>query len=205
MQIVSKWKNKKNISVYLVLKNLPRVLSFNIAYDVKSLYFTASSSQMGVLIHVSNIAPDENLFQLKIADIFISKKNVVGKKGSPKKYWYFSNFFTKKSMCYGHSLDAPYNICFYEEIKKNIPNNPSYLKLWWCGRVVWRYCVSYVTGASNWYWLTVGQGLLSTKQVRVEGECFYFFAFFPVPLSSLFFSFISSTISSISFLPFSGR
>ena len=36
----------------------------------------------------------------------------------------------------------------------------------WCigeggGRVVRRCCVSYITGASNWYWLTVGQGLLS--------------------------------------------
>ena len=29
------------------------------------------------------------------------------------------------------------------------------------GRVVRRCRVSYVTGASNWYWLTVGQGLLS--------------------------------------------
>ena len=29
------------------------------------------------------------------------------------------------------------------------------------GRVVRRCCVSYITGASNWYWLTVGQGLLS--------------------------------------------
>ena len=28
-------------------------------------------------------------------------------------------------------------------------------------RVVRRCCVSYITGASNWYWLTVGQGLLS--------------------------------------------
>ena len=59
-----------------------------------------------------------------------------------------------------------------------------------------------------WYWLTVGQGLLSLKQESVEGECFYFFCFFtftPVPLSSLSLSFISSTISSISFLPFSGR
>ena len=40
------------------------------------------------------------------------------------------------------------------------------------------------------------------------GECFYFFCFFsfiPVPLSSLFLSFISSIISSFSFLPFSGR
>ena len=38
--------------------------------------------------------------------------------------------------------------------------------------------------------------------------CFYFFCFFtfiPVPLSSLSLSFISSTISSIFFLPFSGR
>ena len=41
-----------------------------------------------------------------------------------------------------------------------------------------------------------------------RGGCFYFFCFFtfiPVPLSSLSFSFISSTISSIFFLPFSGR
>ena len=39
-------------------------------------------------------------------------------------------------------------------------------------------------------------------------ECFYFFCFFsfiPVPLSSQSRSFISSTMSSISFLPFSGR
>ena len=74
--------------------------------------------------------------------------------------------------------------------------------------MVRRCCVSYITGASNWYWLTVGQGLLSLWWVRVEGECFYFFCFFtfiPVPLSSLSLSFISSTLSSISFLPFSGR
>ena len=41
-----------------------------------------------------------------------------------------------------------------------------------------------------------------------RGECFYFFGFFtfiPVPPSSLSLSFISSTISSISFLSFSGR
>ena len=29
------------------------------------------------------------------------------------------------------------------------------------GRVVRKFCLSYITGASNWYWLTVGQGLLS--------------------------------------------
>ena len=41
-----------------------------------------------------------------------------------------------------------------------------------------------------------------------RGGCFYFFCFFtfiPAPLSSLYLSFISSTISYISFLPFSGR
>ena len=41
-----------------------------------------------------------------------------------------------------------------------------------------------------------------------KGECFYSFCFSPfisVPLSSLSLSFISSNISSISFLPFSGR
>ena len=37
------------------------------------------------------------------------------------------------------------------------PLNPTF----WGGRVVRRCRVSYVTGASNWYWLTVGQGLLS--------------------------------------------
>ena len=44
--------------------------------------------------------------------------------------------------------------------------------------------------------------------IGVEGECFYFFHFFtfiPVSISSLSLSFISSSISSISFLPFSGR
>ena len=72
------------------------------------------------------------------------------------------------------------------------------------GQVVRRYRVSYVTGASKWYWLSVGQGLL----FLIKGECFYFFCFFtfiPVPVSSLSLSFISSTISSISLLPFSGR
>ena len=64
-------------------------------------------------------------------------------------------------------------------------------------------CVSYVTGASNWDWLTVWKGLLSLQQARVEGECFYFFCFFVLihfPLSPLSLSFISSTISSIAVL-----
>ena len=60
--------------------------------------------------------------------------------------------------------------------------------------------VSRVQGASSWYWLTVGQGLLSLQQVRVEGECFYFFCFLTFihfPLSPLSLSFISLTISSL--------
>ena len=43
---------------------------------------------------------------------------------------------------------------------------------------------------------------------KEEGENFHFFCFFPfipVPLSSLSLSFISSTIFSVFFLPFSGR
>ena len=55
--------------------------------------------------------------------------------------------------------------------------------------------VSYVTGASNIYWLTVGQGLLFLQQVRVVGECLYFFCSFtfihfpfsPVPLFYLLY------------------
>ena len=60
---------------------------------------------------------------------------------------------------------------------------------------------SYVTGASNWYCLTVGQGLLSLQQVRVEGGVFISsvsslpFIFLP-PLS---LSFISSANSRLSF------
>ena len=76
------------------------------------------------------------------------------------------------------------------------------------GWVRQRCCVSYVTGASNWDWLTVEQGLLSLQQVRVDGEWFYFFCFFifiHFPLSPLSLSFISSTISSICLLPVYGR
>ena len=68
--------------------------------------------------------------------------------------------------------------------------------------------VSCITGASKWYWLTVRRGLLQLQQVRVEGEYFNFFCFFTFihfPPSSLSLSFITSTISSISLLPFSGR
>ena len=84
------------------------------------------------------------------------------------------------------------------------------MSLRWATRGAWASCnercrVSYVTGASNWYWLTVGQGLLSLQQVRVDGECFYFSTFIPVPLSPLPHSVIPSTISSVSLLPFSGR
>ena len=46
------------------------------------------------------------------------------------------------------------------------------------GWVRQRCRVSYITGASNWYWLTVGQGLVSLQHVRVEGDCFNFFCFF---------------------------
>ena len=72
------------------------------------------------------------------------------------------------------------------------------------GWVRQRCRVSCITGASICYLLTVGQGLLSLQQVRVEGEYFYFFCFFifihfplsPIPFFHLYF---------ISLLPFSGR
>ena len=55
-------------------------------------------------------------------------------------------------------------------------------------------------GGPNWYWLKVGQGLLSLLQVRIKGECSYFFCFvtfFHFPFSPLSLSFICSTISPI--------
>ena len=69
------------------------------------------------------------------------------------------------------------------------------------GGRVWRRCrVSYVTGASSWYWLTVVKGLLSLQQVRVEGNVFissvsslpFLFRFLPYPsLSSPLLSLLS--------------
>ena len=47
--------------------------------------------------------------------------------------------------------------------------------------------------------------ILVVGKVRGGMFLFCFFTFIPVPLSSLSLSFISSTLSSISFLPFSGR
>ena len=55
--------------------------------------------------------------------------------------------------------------------------------------------------------LQLGKACYFVAGKRVKRECFYFFCFLtftPVPLSSLSLSLISS-ISSISFLPFSGR
>ena len=61
--------------------------------------------------------------------------------------------------------------------------------------------VSYVTEASKCYLLTVGQGLLSLKKVKVEG--FFFFTSSVSSLSFIFLSplslsFISSTVSYLS-------
>ena len=97
------------------------------------------------------------------------------------------------------------------KLKKNnnILNISLFLHTFPRGGWVRRRCpVAFVTRAPNWYWLPVGQSLLSLQQAKVEGECCYFFCsftFFHFPLSFLSFSFISSTISLISFLPFSGR
>ena len=74
------------------------------------------------------------------------------------------------------------------------------IRTWGGGRVWRRCCVSYVTGASNWYWLP-----LFLQQVRVEGGMFLFL------LSSLSFIFLillclslsSPLFSSFSLLPFS--
>ena len=64
----------------------------------------------------------------------------------------------------------------------------------------------YVNGGPTDIGLQLGQAILVAGNDR--GACFYFFCLFPfipVPLSSLSLAFISSTVSSISFLPFSGR
>ena len=105
-------------------------------------------------------------------------------------------------------IDLIFKVSAVEKLKIHGYGTPVFSENTGGGWVRQRCRISCVTGPSNWYRLSVGQGLLSLQQVRVEGECFYFFCFFtfiPVPLSPLFFSFISSTISSVSLLPFSGR
>ena len=81
--------------------------------------------------------------------------------------------------------------------KKMLSWKPPFL---WVNDVIWGWlgeakvsCILRHRGA-NWYWLIVGQGLLSLQQVRVEGECFYFFCFFtfiiflsPLSLFHLFY------------------
>ena len=60
--------------------------------------------------------------------------------------------------------------------------------------------------ASNWYWLTVGQGLLCRlQQLRIEVFIWSVSSLSFISRSRLSISFIFSTISSIFFLPFSGR
>ena len=89
------------------------------------------------------------------------------------------------------------------ELRKdlNIPIFGQIISLSYGGGWVRRCChASWVTGASNRYWLTVGQGLLSLQQVRVERECFvssvsslsFIFLFLPYPpLSSPLLSLLS--------------
>ena len=99
-----------------------------------------------------------------------------------------------------------------------------------CGLYIIIYYYVYhdqLSFSQNWGWLGVAKVLciLCHRGIQLilayswarpailvagkgRGGMFYFFNFFtfiPVPLSSLSLSFISCTISSISFLPFSGR
>ena len=100
---------------------------------------------------------------------------------------------------YGHFLPSADSrravVSFW---RKNLHNTGG-----WFGEA--KVSCSFCHWGVDWYWLTVGQGLLSLQQARVEGEWCYFFCSFIVfhfPLSALALSFFSS---SISFLPFSGR
>ena len=95
--------------------------------------------------------------------------------------------------------------CFFYQIAENLPKVYSVSREWSGGaKVSCILCHRGVQLILAYSWarpaiLVAGKG---------TGGCFYFFCFFtfiPVPLSSLSLSFISSTISSTFFLPFSGR
>ena len=48
----------------------------------------------------------------------------------------------------------------------------TFLTFEWGGGVGQRFCVFYITRASNSYWRTVGQGQIFLWQVRVKGNAF---------------------------------
>ena len=75
-----------------------------------------------------------------------------------KATWGCSQFVLALLSYYNLFHSSRYDVCFNQKL--------------WDGWMWWRCCVSYITGVSNRYWLTVGQGLLSLYQVRVEGNVF---------------------------------
>ena len=94
---------------------------------------------------------------------------------------------------------------------ENVPSNvcPAKIQINLRIRVVWsesrggwvrqRCPVALVTGPSNWYWLTVGQGLLSLQQVRV-GENVIISSVPSFSFISLFFPFPSLSSPLLSLL-----
>ena len=101
---------------------------------------------------------------------------IQSKKTFLKQAWlqeYFGEYFT----CYMHK-----SIIFQKVTlsRTDTLSGEKALSKFFCEVVGWGKGVVYlcVTRASNWYWFTVGQGLLSLQQVRVEGGWFYFFCFF---------------------------
>ena len=96
---------------------------------------------------------------------------------------------------------------------KIIHSTPVFVFTYYFGHISYYLCIFLLCSCSIYPWYRLkytkfrNGGLVRGFAITSDG-CFYFFCFFtfiPVPLSTLSLSFISSTISSVSFLPFSGR
>ena len=112
-----------------------------------------------------------------------------------EKYWYFLDEKAPYLQLWVSTEHwVMYSIfCIYHIYPKCLDRQAWAKGLWRVGGWVRRRCpVAFVTGASNWYWLTVGQVLLSLQQVGVEGECYLFFSltfFLPYPSHLLYYLF----------------
>ena len=120
--------------------------------------------------------------------------------------------FLHENICFGYTIEVicqrcsnEYNITFSPRNRINNYLDILLIRGWFdVAKVLYILCHRDIQLILAYCWarlaiLIAGKG---------RGECFYFFCFFPfipVSLSPLSLSFISSTISSISCLPFSGR
>ena len=151
-------RNKKNI-----MWIPPLICSYGISLESSaSNLFEVPCCIFLAEMHCSEAGWRQNLTIWHTCTILKKRKR---KKERPEAHRFVSNYNILPSCTWWQSFYYVGEIYKWYAWKNNkYFHYCMYLTFWsdpWGGQVVWRCSVSYVTGASNWYWLTVGQGLLS--------------------------------------------